>query len=197
MKSGLKVRVDKANGILAAFKSIGNKDVLVGIPESTSNREPEDGEKATIGNAQIGYINEYGSPAQNIPARPHLQPGVQSVQDKTIAKLKQAAQAVFDGNSAAAEKALNQAGLIASDAVRRYMTITNLIPLADSTLAARARRGRKGAIRELARRDGEGSLMEKNEQGQLISNTNARPLIDQGQYRRAITYIVRDKNAKS
>ncbi|HGK4969202.1 TPA: hypothetical protein ACJ2ZE_004407 [Yersinia enterocolitica] len=197
MKSGLKVRVDKANGILAAFKSIGNKDVLVGIPESTSNREPEDGEKATIGNAQIGYINEYGSPAQNIPARPHLQPGVQSVQDKTIAKLKQAAQAVFDGNSAAAEKALNQAGLIASDAVRRYMTITNLIPLADSTLAARARRGRKGAIRELARREGEGSLMEKNEQGQLISNTNARPLIDQGQYRRAITYIVRDKNAKS
>ncbi|ELI6453548.1 hypothetical protein RRM53_003194 [Yersinia ruckeri] len=197
MKSGLKVRVDKANDILAAFKSIGNKDVLVGIPESTSNREPEDGEKATIGNAQIGYINEYGSPAQNIPARPHLQPGVQSVQDKTIAKLKQAAQAVFDGNSAAAEKALNQAGLIASDAVRRYMTITNLIPLADSTLAARARRGRKGAIRELARRDGEGSLMEKNEQGQLISNTNARPLIDQGQYRRAITYIVRDKNAKS
>ncbi|CNL27060.1 TPA: hypothetical protein U5E10_004245 [Yersinia enterocolitica] len=197
MKSGLKVRVDKANGILAAFKSIGNKDVLVGIPESTSNREPEDGEKVTIGNAQIGYINEYGSPAQNIPARPHLQPGVQSVQDKTIAKLKQAAQAVFDGNSAAAEKALNQAGLIASDAVRRYMTITNLIPLADSTLAARARRGRKGAIRELARREGEGSLMEKNEQGQLISNTNARPLIDQGQYRRAITYIVRDKNAKS
>ncbi|CNE39179.1 hypothetical protein [Yersinia enterocolitica] len=196
MKSGLKVRVDKANGILAAFKSIGNKDVLVGIPESTSNREPEDGEKVTIGNAQIGYINEYGSPAQNIPARPHLQPGVQSVQDKTIAKLKQAAQAVFDGNSAA-EKALNQAGLIASDAVRRYMTITNLIPLADSTLAARARRGRKGAIRELARREGEGSLMEKNEQGQLISNTNARPLIDQGQYRRAITYIVRDKNAKS
>ncbi|EPI9178096.1 hypothetical protein ACTD2Z_004441 [Yersinia enterocolitica] len=150
-----------------------------------------------MGNAQIGYINEYGSPAQNIPARPHLQPGVQSVQDKTIAKLKQAAQAVFDGNSAAAEKALNQAGLIASDAVRRYMTITNLIPLADSTLAARARRGRKGAIRELARREGEGSLMEKNEQGQLISNTNARPLIDQGQYRRAITYIVRDKNAKS
>ncbi|EKN3393350.1 hypothetical protein FG426_004104 [Yersinia enterocolitica] len=197
MKSGLKVRVDKANGILAAFKSIGNKDVLVGIPESTSNREPEDGEKVTIGNAQIGYINEYGSPAQNIPARPHLQPGVQSVQDKTIAKLKQAAQAVFDGNSAAAEKALNQAGLIASDAVRRYMTIANLIPLADSTLAARARRGRKGAIRELARREGEGSLMEKNEQGQLISNTNARPLIDQGQYRRAITYIVRDKNAKS
>ncbi|CNF69320.1 hypothetical protein [Yersinia enterocolitica] len=196
MKSGLKVRVDKANGILAAFKSIGSKDVLVGIPESTSNREPEDGEKVTIGNAQIGYINEYGSPAQNIPARPHLQPGVQSVQDKTIAKLKQAAQAVFDGNSAA-EKALNQAGLIASDAVRRYMTITNLIPLADSTLAARARRGRKGAIRELARREGEGSLMEKNEQGQLISNTNARPLIDQGQYRRAITYIVRDKNAKS
>ncbi|HHG9959574.1 TPA: hypothetical protein ACPZLH_000692 [Yersinia enterocolitica] len=197
MKSGLKVRVDKANSVLAALKSIGNKDVLVGIPESTSNRSPEEGEKVTIGNAQIGYINECGSPAQNIPARPHLQPGVQSVQDKTIAKLKQAAQATFDGNSGAADKALNQAGLIASNAVKRYMTITNLVPLADSTLEARARRGRKGAARELARRSGDSSVMDKNDAGQFISNTNARPLIDEGQYRRAITYVVRNKNAKS
>ncbi|WP_145498542.1 hypothetical protein [Yersinia bercovieri] len=197
MKSGLKVRVDKVNSVLAALKSIGNKDVLVGIPESTSSRSPEEGEKVTIGNAQIGYINEYGSPAQNIPARPHLQPGVQSVQDRTIEKLKQAAQATFDGNSGAADKALNQAGKIASNAVKRYMTITNLVPLADSTIAARARRGRKGAARELARRTTDGAIMDKNDSGQLISNTNARPLIDEGQYRRAMTYVVRSKNAKS
>ncbi|WP_186369465.1 hypothetical protein [Yersinia bercovieri] len=39
MKSGLKVRVDKANDVLAAFKAIGRKDVLIGIPEEKSERE--------------------------------------------------------------------------------------------------------------------------------------------------------------
>lgn len=164
MKSGLKVRVDKANDVLAAFKAIGRKDVLIGIPEEKSERED-----IPFGNAGIGYINEFGSPAQNIPARPHLQPGVRSVQDETTQKLKQAAQAVLAGNQAAADRALEQAGIIASNAVKRYITITGFTPLADSTISARLRHGRSGD----------------------------KPLIDSGQYRRAITSIVRSKNAKS
>lgn len=164
MKSGLKVRVDKANDVLAAFKAIGRKDVLIGIPEEKSERED-----IPFGNAGIGYINEFGSPAQNIPARPHLQPGVRSVQDETTQKLKQAAQAVLAGNQAAADRALEQAGIIASNAVKRYITITGFTPLADSTISARLRRGRSGD----------------------------KPLIDTGQYRRTITSIVRDKYAKS
>ncbi|MBS0054417.1 hypothetical protein [Yersinia sp. Marseille-Q3913] len=164
MKSGLKVRVDKANDVLAAFKAIGRKDVLIGIPEESSGRED-----IPFGNAGIGYINEFGSPAQNIPPRPHLQPGVRSVQDETTQKLKQAAQAVLAGNQAAADRALEQAGTIASNAVKRYITITGFTPLADNTISARLRRGRTGD----------------------------KPLIDSGQYRRAITSIVRSKNAKS
>ncbi|QDW33791.1 hypothetical protein FFE93_012440 [Yersinia sp. KBS0713] len=164
MKSGLKVRVDKTNDVLAALKAIGRKDVLIGIPEEKSERED-----IPFGNAGIGYINEFGSPAQNIPPRPHLQPGVRSVQDETTQKLKQAAQAVLAGNQAAADRALEQAGIIASNAVKRYITITGFTPLADSTISARLRRGRSGD----------------------------KPLIDTGQYRRTITSIVRDKYAKS
>ena len=164
MKSGLKVRIDKANDVLAAFKAIGRKDVLIGIPEEKSERED-----IPFGNAGIGYLNENGSPAQNIPPRPHLQPGVRSVQDETTQKLKQAAQAVLAGNQAAADRALEQAGIIASNAVKRYLTITGFTPLADSTISARLRRGRSGD----------------------------KPLIDSGQYRRTITSIVRDKYAKS
>ncbi|BCU90714.1 Uncharacterised protein [Yersinia pseudotuberculosis] len=167
MKSGLKVRVDKANDVLAALKAIGRKDVLIGIPEEKSERED-----IPFGNAGIGYINEYGSPAQNIPARPHLQPGVRSVQDETTQKLKQAAQAVFAGNTAAADRALNQAGAIAMNAVKRYIIVGNLTPLAPATLYARKHR-------KYAKRKGE------------------NPLIDTGKYREIITYIVRDKNAKS
>ncbi|MGH1498219.1 hypothetical protein ACRBEF_01590 [Yersinia proxima] len=164
MKSGLKVRVDKANDVLAAFKAIGRKDVLIGIPEEKSERED-----IPFGNAGIGYLHENGSPAQNIPARPHLQPGVRSVQNETTQKLKQAAQAVLAGNQAAADRALEQAGIIASNAVKRYLTITGFTPLADGTISARLRRGRSGD----------------------------KPLIDSGQYRRTITSIVRDKYAKS
>jgi len=187
MKSGLTVRVDNVKSILDALKAIGNRDLLVGIPQAADMREPEEGEKMTIGNAAIGYINEKGSPAQNIPARPHLQPGVVSVQAQTVEQLKAAAIAALDGNSGAADRALNSAGVIASQGVKRYMTITGFTPLAESTLAARARRGRKGAAKELASRAA----------GNAPDNANARPLIDEGQYRRAITYVVRNKNAKS
>ncbi|HDR2362358.1 TPA: hypothetical protein QCH64_000571 [Enterobacter asburiae] len=192
-KSGVTTRVDNAQAILDALRSLTKKDVLVGIPEEDSERED-----VPFGNAGIGYVNEYGSPAQNIPPRPHLIPGVKSVEEQTVPQLKAAAQAALDGNAVGAERALNRAGTLAANGVRRYMTITGLTPLADSTVEARARRGRKGAKAELARRSADGKLNAINpDSGQLISNENVSPLIDTGQYRRAITHVVRDKDADS
>ncbi|MFZ5100475.1 hypothetical protein ACOY5O_00115 [Enterobacter roggenkampii] len=193
MKSGVTIRADNAQAILDALKSLTKKDVLVGIPSEDSERDD-----VPFGNAGIGYVNEYGSPAQNIPPRPHLVPGVKSVEEQTVPQLKAAAQAALDGNADGAERALNQAGTLAANGVRRYMTITGFTPLADSTVEARARRGRKGAKAELARRSADGKLNAINpDSGQLISNENVRPLIDTGQYRRAITHVVRDKDADS
>ncbi|EAA5836774.1 hypothetical protein T071_01200 [Salmonella enterica subsp. enterica] len=193
MKSGVTIRADNAQSILDALKSLTKKDVLVGIPAEDSDRDD-----VPFGNAGIGYINEYGSPAQNIPPRPHLVPGVKSVEDQTMPQLKAAAQAALEGDASGAERALNQAGSLAANGVRRYMTITGLTPLADSTVEARARRGRKGAKAELARRSADGRLNAINpDSGQLISNENVRPLIDTGQYRRSITHVVRDKDADS
>lgn len=140
-----------------------------------------------VGYTWIGYVNEYGSPAQNIPPRPHLIPGVKSVEEQTVPQLKAAAQAALDGNAAGAERALNRAGTLAANGVRRYMTITGFTPLADSTVEARARRGRKEAKEELARRAA----------GESPGTDLVKPLIDTGQYRRAITHIVRDKDADS
>ncbi|MGT6424909.1 hypothetical protein ACRW3U_28960, partial [Escherichia coli] len=116
-KSGVTTRVDNAQAILDALKSISKKEVLVGIPEADSERED-----VPFGNAGIGYLNEYGSPAQNIPPRPHLIPGVKSVEGQTVPQLKAAAQAALDGNAAGAERALNRAGTLAANGVRRYMT---------------------------------------------------------------------------
>ncbi|MDM3348582.1 hypothetical protein [Citrobacter sp. Cf116] len=193
MKSGVTIVADNSQAILDALKAIAKKEVLVGIPAEDSDRED-----VPFGNAGIGYVNEYGSPAQNIPPRPHLVPGVKSVEEQTLPQLKAAAQAALDGNAAGSERALNRAGTLAANGVRRYMTITGFTPLADSTVEARARRGRKGAKAELARRSADGKLNAINtDSGQLISNENVRPLIDTGQYRRAITHVVRDKDANS
>lgn len=164
MKSGLTIRSDNAAAVLASLKAIASKDVLVGIPEEKSERDD-----VPFGNAGIGYINENGSPAQNIPARPHLVPGVRSVDEQTLPHLRAAAQAAMSGNTASAEMGLNRAGALAANGVKRYMTITGFTPLADRTINARLSRGRTGD----------------------------KPLIDTGQYRRAITYVVRDKNADS
>lgn len=121
-KSGVTTRVDNAQAILDAIRSLTKKDVLVGIPSEDSERDD-----VPFGNAGIGYVNEYGSPAQNIPPRPHLVPGVKSVEEQTVPQLKAAAQAALDGNAAGAERALNRAGTLAANGVRRYMTITRVL----------------------------------------------------------------------
>lgn len=164
MNSGLTVRSDSAQSILDALKTLANKDVLVGIPESKDERDDGD-----IGNAAIGYINENGSPAQNIPPRPHLKPGVRSVEQDYMPHLKSAARKALEGDAEGAVKSLDRAGTVAANGVKRYITITGFTPLADATIANRLRRGRTGN----------------------------KPLIDTGEYRRSITHVVRDKDADS
>ncbi|MBD8181677.1 hypothetical protein IFU25_08170 [Pantoea agglomerans] len=164
MKSGLTVRSDNAQSILDALKTLANKDVLVGIPESKDERDDGD-----IGNAAIGYINENGSPAQNIPPRPHLKPGVRSVEQDFMPHLKSAARKALEGDAEGAVTSLDRAGTVAANGVKRYITITGFTPLADATIANRLRRGRTGN----------------------------KPLIDTGEYRRSITHVVRDKDADS
>ncbi|WP_334468695.1 hypothetical protein [Arsenophonus sp. PmNCSU2021_1] len=182
MKSGVALRLDKTSQLFAALHQLTKQDVLVGIPAENSNRDD-----IPFSNAAIGYINEFGSPAKNIPARPHLIPGIRSVETKTTAELKSAAKAILDDQPDKAEQALNRAGQIAVQGVQTVITQSNFTPLADSTLAARARRGRKGAAQAL----------ENRKAGLPPDNNNAKPLIDTGTYRRAITYVVRKKNANA
>ncbi|HGJ5864868.1 MAG TPA: hypothetical protein ACHBZ9_19405 [Arsenophonus nasoniae] len=181
MKSGVALRLDKTSQLFAALHQLTKQDVMVGIPAENSERED-----IPFSNAVIGYLNEFGSPAKNIPARPHLIPGIRSVETRTTAELKSAAKAILYEEKDKAEQALNRAGQIAVQGVQAVITQSNFVPLADSTLAARARRGRKGAAQAL----------ENRKAGLAPDNANARPLIDTGIYRRAITYVVRKKNAK-
>ena len=156
MQSGMQMITDALPDLLRRLAAVAQRDVLVGVPAGEGR---DDGPT----NAEIGYQNEFGSPANNIPARPHLLPGVAAVQDKVVAKLTQAADAAATGRPSDAERHLHAAGLLAQNSVRRTLTTTAYRPLSEHTLSGRRARGRTGT----------------------------KPLIDTGQYRRAITYIVR------
>ncbi|VXB24879.1 putative bacteriophage protein [Burkholderia sp. 8Y] len=155
-----KITRDKVASVIKAVSDLATKDVLVGIPDSAPERK--DGEP--ISNAQIGYIQEHGAPAANIPARPFLVPGVRDAQDKIGERLGKGAKAALNGQDQA-EQTLNAAGLIGQNAARAKIN-SNIQPkLADSTIAARLARG--------------------------VTRTNT--LVDTGQLRNSITYVVRNK----
>lgn len=156
-RSGLETLHDGLPDMLRRMAAVAQRDVLVGVPAGEAR---DDGPS----NAEIGYQNEFGSPANNIPARPHLIPGVAAVQDKAVARLTQAASAAATGRMSDAERHLHAAGLIAQNSVRRTLTTAAYRPLSERTLAERRARGRTGT----------------------------KPLIDTGQYRNSITYVVRD-----
>ena len=116
-----------------------------------------------ITNASIAYVHEHGSPALNIPPRPFLRPGVASAAEPLAERLEDAARLAMDGNRNGVLRTLHAVGLIAQAAVRRKITEGPFAALSERTLAARRARG----------------------------VTRTKPLIDTGQLRNAINYVVR------
>jgi phage gpG-like protein len=121
-----------------------------------------------ITNAALGYIHENGAPEANIPARPFLMPGIRSAEPKVAKYMMQAGKAALDGEEERIDRILHAAGMVASNSVKD--TINAGVPpaLKEGTIAARLRRGRTGNV----------------------------PLIDTGQLRNSITYVVRKKESK-
>lgn len=138
---GVKITKDITKGFIAAFKGLGKKQVLIGIPENEDGRP---GEK--IGNAALGRIHETGSPIRNIPARPFLVPGAAEAAEKSIGIFKQGAidsLTKLDPNGM--DKTLNRVGLNAQSTVKkRIVNQVGFEPLKKGTIAARKRDGKKG-----------------------------------------------------
>ncbi|MCJ2126794.1 hypothetical protein MKL11_30530 [Methylobacterium sp. J-077] len=137
---------------------------MVGIPGG-SQRSAEPGQPNPPDNATLGYLNEFGVPEKNIPARPFLLPGVESVKEAVAARLKKAIPLAMAGDRGAVDATLNAVGLIAVDAVQQKLLDGPFPPLSPRTLKARKARGRTGE----------------------------KPLIDKGLLRRSITYSIREK----
>jgi len=173
---------DHTAELMRSIRQLVKREVLVGIPSDKTERMAQ-GE--AINNATIGYIMEHGSPAKNIPARPHLIPGIANARPAILERFEKAARAGLQGDVAEADRQLSAAGMLAASSVKALITAGLSPALADATLASRVRRNRaaKGAAAELARRA----------QGIAPGSDLAKPLIESGQYRNAITYVLKTK----
>lgn len=161
-------------GILEAVSQLSKTEVLVGIPEGEART---DGDGMT--NAQISYLQETGSPSQNIPARPFLVPGIALVQDVISDNLLKAVDAALIGNKSKMERHLKIAGTKAMNSVRMYFVNGEFAPLSLATIRARANRGRTGAKKYLKQ------IKVGPPEAGLV-----KPLIDTAQLRKSVTYVI-------
>lgn len=181
-RPGMYVVKDNTSQLIRGLDVLTNTRVMVGIPQADDDREDEHDE---IGNAEIGWLMENGIPERNVPARPHMVPGVRRAQAKVVDYLKQAGRLAVEGKPDSVFRALHAAGLTASMSIKNIIREGIPPALADSTIRARTK-NRKGARLELANRAA----------GMAPSTELVKPLINTGQYLAAITHVLRTVSGK-
>lgn len=162
---------DTVEAALKSIRDLTKKECLVGIPAEHAARDLADDHGGTINNAAIGYIAEMGSPARNIPARPHLVPGIESIKDRITKELRDGGEKAISGDKDAADKALHSVGLLAVAAVKGKITSILSPALSPKTLYNRRHRKEQ-------------------------PNDRTSPLMDTFDYIKHITYVVQKKGDK-
>jgi phage gpG-like protein len=161
IKPKIKAVVDRTSDVQKSIRELTKLQVLVGVPAKNAGRQ----ENGPATNAMLAFVHNYGSPAQNIPARPFMEPGIRETKDPVADRMARAAQASLDGRKDDINRNLIGAGLIATNGIKAKITSGPFKALKPATIAARKRRGRTGT----------------------------KPLLDTGQLRNSITFVVRRK----
>ena len=183
----VKQTMSDLSGIRAALAALTEQDVLIGIPEDKTARK-EAGDTG-ISNAHLGYIHEFGVPEKNIPARPHLLPGIRDVVPEAVKVLQDAAEKALEGNSGAVAAGLNKIGILGQNAVRTKFVDNDWPALAERTLD----------YQPLHKSDTGAVITDKNGTPRRKKSRRERervnPLINTGQLRKAYTYVIRQRGA--
>lgn len=157
------------------LKQITDMDVLVGVSESNTSRQENQ-----ITNAQLMFIHTNGSPLHGIPARPVIEPAIQADgnREQITDQLAAAAQTVLQGNPVSAVKYLRLAGQAGENVSREWFTDSrnNWPPNSPATIAAKEKK----------------MTAESKASALAAGNPLTRPLIDTGQLRKSIIYVVRE-----
>lgn len=171
-------KTDHAEKLAESLKALRRKDVLVGIPQDKSSRKGEG-----INNAELLYIHTHGSKLKHIPARPVIEPAIAHDRKPIAALLGAAAKDVIDGRPVQATAHLRAAGMRGMAAAIGWFTnpLNGWPPDKPATVRAKLRK-----LTGKRRKDALAAL----KAGDPGVNT---PLIDTGQLRKSITYVLRDK----
>jgi hypothetical protein len=133
-------RLDKTGDIIAGLQSIDAQRVLAGIPQKEINRKEEG-----PNNAELAYIHSKGSPMNNIPARPFMEPSIEANRD-AIARIQAGIiKDALSGKTNVADAGFNRLGLYVSTEAKRWFTnpANNWAPNSPITIA------RKGSDKPL------------------------------------------------
>lgn len=159
MKPYMKVTSDFTKQFNDIVKRLKHDEVVVGIPEDTGSRDDGD-----VSNAALLAINNFGSPAMNIPARPVMQIGIRNAQKDIADQFKKAIVESLKKGLGSIDTYYSRVGIIASNSIKNVISTNDGIAgPSEATLVARKYLGFAGK----------------------------KALIVTGQMRNAITYVVK------
>lgn len=166
-KPFLKVE-DFTKKIGEAIKSLKDQETVVGIPQTEDARKKDPTDQQGIGNAGLLWINNFGSPVNNIPPRPVMAIGIKLSGIPLVEEFRKCAKAALT-NPGALDLYFQRIGIIASNSIKNV--INNQIGIdgpSEATLKSRESKGFRGT----------------------------KSLVVTAQMRNAITYVVRPKGWK-
>lgn len=132
---GLVTVTDNSQLFTTAIDHILQRVLLVGIPQENSS-SGRSGEEPT--NAELAFIHTYGSPINRIPARPFMEPAIEEkeTKERVAEYYGKAVKSAFNGDFAGADANLGKAGMIARNAIVRYIDdSSHFVPNAPMTIA--------------------------------------------------------------
>ena len=150
--------------LMNAVSYMQDNYVLVGIPQKTSSRPEDKMGSKEITNAELLYIHTNGSPVNNIPARPVIEPAIYNDSERISKMLMEGFQQLCNGDIEKCDRTLQLIGTRAQKVCRDWFTnpANGWPPNSPSVIAAKLRKG----------------------------STSPKPLIDTGELRKSITYVV-------
>lgn len=153
----------KMHNIKKALKWTKNNYVLVGIPQKSTDR-PKSNQKVGVTNAELLFMHTNGSPINNVPARPVIEPAIYNDRERIAKMLSKAFSLKLDGKNEEAEKQLKLVGMRSQNVCRAWFTNPDngWPPNAPSVYNNKLKKG----------------------------STDPKPLIDTGELRKSITYVV-------
>jgi hypothetical protein len=183
--SRISVLCDEVDDVLKSLHALVGEQVIIGIPENSERSASG----ADIQNAMIAYVMEFGSPAQNIPARAFLVPGTRNALPKMVPLLKRAASFALNQNLDGARHQLELVGALGVGAVRAELFTGAFAPLQPATIAGRARARGEGRSRN---EESYFAFVAGGVPAAVAQQlAGIQPLVNSGQLRDAIAYSVR------